>query len=62
MTIKTIYQRGILKLAKPLKLKDRQPVLVDVRPLREDISSKSFRFLTSPGEDIYTLKDGKPVQ
>jgi predicted DNA-binding antitoxin AbrB/MazE fold protein len=71
VTIKAIYQRGILKLAKKLKLKERQPVLVDIRPLHEDVpvravaslaqKSKRFRFLQSPAEDLYSLKDGKPV-
>jgi predicted DNA-binding antitoxin AbrB/MazE fold protein len=71
MTIRAIYQHGILKLSKKLKLKEHQPVLVDIRLLSEDLparslaslaqKSKSLRFLAALAEDIYSRKDGKPV-
>ncbi len=71
MTIRAIYERGILKLTKKLKLREHQPVLVDVYPLEDDLpastiaklarKSKSFEFLENLSEDIYSLKDGKPL-
>jgi predicted DNA-binding antitoxin AbrB/MazE fold protein len=71
MTIRAIYQHGFLKLAKKLKLKEHQPVLVDIHLLTEDLpvsslaalaeKSKSFHFLKAAVENIYSLKDGKPV-
>ena len=71
MTIKAIYKHGILKLSKKLNLKENQPVLIDIHPLIDDLKAstisqvaargKSFEFLKNSSEDIYTLRDGKPV-
>jgi predicted DNA-binding antitoxin AbrB/MazE fold protein len=71
MTIRAIYEHGILKLKRKLKLKEHQPVLVDIYLLEDDLpasaiarlarKSKSFGFLKNPAEDIYSLKDGKPL-
>ena len=71
MTIRAIYERGMLKLTKKLNLKEHQPVFVDVYPLDDDLpasgivqlscKSKSFQFLKNTKEDIYSLQDGKPL-
>lgn len=71
MTIRAIYRRGILKLSRKVKLKENQPVLVDIQPLIDDLPAstiasltargKSFDFLGDPSEDIYSASDGKPI-
>ncbi len=71
MVIRATYEHGTLKLTKKLKLKEHQPVLVDVYLLEDDLpasaisrlarKNKSFGFLKNPEEDIYSLKDGKPL-
>ena len=71
MTIRAIYEKGMLKLAKKLKLKEHQPVLVDIHPLMDDLPAssignlaargKSLEFLANPSEDIYSRQDGKPL-
>jgi len=71
MNIRAIYERGTLKLTKRLKLKERQPILVDVYPLKDDLpassiarlasKNKGFDILKDSREDLYSLKDGKPL-
>jgi predicted DNA-binding antitoxin AbrB/MazE fold protein len=71
MTIRAIYRRGVLKLSRRIKLKENQPVLVDIHPLIDDLPAttlaklanrgKSFDFLSNSAEEVYTLRDGKAL-
>jgi len=64
------YDHGVFRLKKPIKLRNRQRVVLAVA-IDDEISSllisksaeksQSFRFLKNPRENIYTLNDGEKV-
>lgn len=70
-TIRAVYEAGVLRPLKKLRLREHQPVLIAVLPLHDDISSlqiadaaahsNSFDFLTAPAEDLYYVTDGTPI-
>ena len=67
--VKAIYDHGVLRLLKRVKLKDKSEVTVVI--IEDDVPSRdiaalvsaggSFGFLAAPEEDVYSLEDGKPV-
>lgn len=70
-TTATVQKSGLLKLANPIKANVNDKVKVIV--LYEDeeneqewllaiANNPAFDFLKNKGEDIYTLKDGKPLK
>lgn len=69
-TIKATYEKGVLRPSRKLSLPEHKEVTIRlVEPedtSAHDISSlaaksQSYDFLKRKGEDIYTLKDGRPV-
>jgi predicted DNA-binding antitoxin AbrB/MazE fold protein len=70
MTIKAIYERGVLRPLKKILLPEHKKVTIAILE-PDDLSanliskaaykSNSFRFLKKTKENIYSLKDGKPI-
>ncbi len=66
-----IYEHGRFKTTEPLKLSEHQRVLLAVVITHDEIpslfisklaeTSKSFKFLNNPKEDIYSPSDGEEV-
>ena len=70
MTILAVYEKGVLKPLKKIKLPEHKKVALEILeaeditvPILLDVASrsKSFHFLKKKKEDIYSLKDGKPL-
>ena len=69
--IPAIYEHGIFKLSKAIKLPEHQRVILAVAVSQDEIptlfinklaeGSQSFEFLNNPQEDIYSPTDGKEV-
>jgi predicted DNA-binding antitoxin AbrB/MazE fold protein len=67
--IQAIYENGVLKPLQKLDIPERQRVEIII--LADDLPSSliakiaeqsgSYTFLSHPGEDIYTIKDGEGV-
>jgi len=70
-TIRAIYEAGVLRPLKKLRLREHQPVLVTVLSFDDDVPTpllakaaakgRSFDFLADPAEDLYRVTDGEPV-
>jgi len=70
-TIRAVYEAGVLRPLKKLRLHEHQPVLVALFPAEDDVPSlliaesarqgRSFEFLADPAEDVYRLTDGEAV-
>jgi predicted DNA-binding antitoxin AbrB/MazE fold protein len=71
-TLRAIYEAGVLRPLKKLRLREHQPVLITVFPSEDDdiptqaiakaaLKGHSFDFLADPAEDLYQPTDGEPV-
>jgi len=70
-TIRAVYEAGVLRPVKQLRLPEHQPVLIAVFPTNDDVPSlliadaatrgQSFDFLADPTEDLYQVSDGEAV-
>lgn len=70
-TIRAVYEAGVLRPIKKLRLPEHQPVLIALLPTDDDpptflitdaaVQGKSFDFLANPVEDLYHLTDGEAV-
>ena len=66
-----IYERGKLKLLKPVGLPEHQKVLIAIAISNDEIpamfisklaeKSDTVQFLSNPQEDIYSLSDGEEI-
>jgi len=67
--VKAIYEHGVLKLLERVDLPEHKKVTVVI--VEDDVPTEgtrelavaggAFDFLSSSGEDVYTLEDGDPV-
>ena len=73
VTLQAHYDGKRIVLDEPYDLPSNAPLMVTVLPMSPDIDSEenwlraaagssAFAFLADPAEDIYTLKDGKPLR
>ncbi len=69
-TIKAVYEKGVLRPSRKLMLPEHQEVTLKF-VVSDDVPSSqlasmaeksgSYNFLKRKGENIYSLKDGRPV-
>ena len=70
-TIRAVYEAGVLRPVKKLRLPEHQLVLIALFPGDDDVPSfliadaathgQSFDFLADPAEDLYRVSDGEAV-
>ena len=70
-TIRAVYEAGVLRPVKKLRLPEHQPVLIALFPTDDEVSGfllaemamqgGSFDFLADPAEDVYRVTDGEAV-
>ena len=71
-TFRAIYEAGVLRPLKKLRLREHQPVLLAVFSAEDDdiptqaiakaaMKGHSFDFLADSSEDLYNPTDGEPL-